>query len=64
MSSYRIPNLGRDLAVSVGLLVLALAAVVPNAVSVIVAVAGLAGLMVLRLRMASVFRAPPSRRTA
>lgn len=64
MKNYRIPNLRRDLAVSVALLLMAVAAVVPNAIAVMVALAGIVGLMVLRLRMASAFLAASARRFA
>ena len=53
MRSYRVPNLRRDLTVSVVLLVMAAAAVVPGAVALVVALAGFAGLMVLRFAVTS-----------
>lgn len=49
MSSHWIPNLRRDLPVSVALLMIAIAAVVPGTIAVMLALAGFTGLMLLRL---------------
>lgn len=51
MSGHWIPNLRRDLPISVILLIMAVAAVVPGAVAVIIALVGITGLMLLRLTM-------------
>ena len=51
MGAHRIPNLRRDLPISVVLLIMAAAAVVPTAMAVIIAVAGITGLMLLRVTM-------------
>jgi hypothetical protein len=59
MSRYRVTNLRRDLAVSVVLLIMAIAAVIPAAIAVMIALAGLTGLMVFRLSMAAVPRHAP-----
>lgn len=56
MSAHRVPNLRRDLPISVLLLIMALVAVVPRAVAVIIALAGFMGLMVLRFTMRDVVR--------
>lgn len=56
MSARSIPNLRRDLPISVGLLIMALVAVVPRAVAVIIALAGFIGLMVLRFTLRDVVR--------
>ena len=46
MSAYRVPNLRRDFAVSVVLVLMALAAVVPGVLALAIAVAGTVGLTV------------------
>jgi hypothetical protein len=51
MSGHWIPNLRRDLPISVVLLIMAVAAVVPGGIAVIIALAGITGLMLLRLTM-------------
>ena len=47
----RIPNLRRDLPVSVALLILAAAAVVPSAIAVVIALAAITSLILLRVTM-------------
>lgn len=54
MSARRIPNLRRDLPISVVLLIMAAAAVVPSAIAVIIALAGIIGLILLRVTMGHV----------
>ena len=49
MSAIWIPKLRRDLPISVVLLIMATAAVVPRAIAVIIALAGITGLMLFRL---------------
>ena len=49
MSAHWIPNLRRDLPISVVLLLMAVAAVVPRVMAVIIAVAGFTGLMLFKL---------------
>ena len=49
MNAHWIPNLRRDLPISVGLLIIATAAVVPGTIAVILALAAITGLMLLRL---------------
>ena len=51
MSSHWIPNLRRDLPISIALLMIAIAAVVPGTIAVLIALAGFAGLMLLRVAM-------------
>ena len=51
MSAHWIPNLRRDLPISVVLLVMAIVAVVPGAIALVIALAGIMGLMLLRLTM-------------
>ncbi len=51
MSAHWIPNLRRDLPISVVLLLMAVAAVVPRVVAVIIVLAGITGLMLHRLTM-------------
>ena len=53
MRRYPVPNLRRDVPISVVLLVAALAAVVPHRAMVIMALAAIAGLMVLRFTVLS-----------
>ena len=60
MSSYRIPNLRRDLPISIALLMIAIAAVVPGTIAVMMALAGFAGLMLLRLAMGHIRVPRPS----
>jgi hypothetical protein len=49
MRAHRIPNLRRDLPMSVALLIMAAAAVVPGAIAVIISLSGITGLMFFRL---------------
>ena len=56
MSGHWIPNLRRDLPISVILLAMAVAAVVPGAVAVIIALVGIIGLMLLRLTVVRMAR--------
>lgn len=49
MSARPIPHLRRDLPISIALLIMAVAAVVPGTIAAIIAVAGVTGLMVFRL---------------
>jgi hypothetical protein len=66
MRSYPVPNLRRDVAVSVVLLIMAVAAVIPATIAVAIALAGLAGLMVFRLavRLPIVVRRRPGTRSS
>jgi hypothetical protein len=49
MSARPIPHLRRDLPISIALLIMAAAAVVPGTIAAIIALAGVAGLMFFRL---------------
>jgi hypothetical protein len=51
MSAHWIPNLRRDLPISIVLLIMAIVAVVPGAIALVIALAGITGLMLLRLTM-------------
>ena len=56
MSARPIPNLRRDLGISIALLVMAAAAVVPGAIATIIALAGITGLMLFRLTRGHVLK--------
>ena len=48
---YPVPNLRRDLAVRIALLIMAFVAVVPAVLAGAIAIAGISGLIVLRLAL-------------
>ncbi len=48
---YPVPNLRRDLAVRIALLIMAFVAVVPAVLAGAIAIAGIAGLIILRLAL-------------
>ena len=56
MSARPVPNLRRDLPISIALLIMATAAVVPGAIAVIIALAGITGLMLFRLTRGHVLK--------
>ena len=74
MSAHRIPSLRRRLPISVALLIMATAAVVPSTIAVSIALAGMTGLVLLRVSMGHIAAPrrvfgdsrwnPPSERTS
>ena len=56
MNARPVPHLRRDLPISIALLIMATAAVVPGAIAVIIALAGIMGLMFFRLTRGHVLK--------